>query len=65
MVGFSELAEFIDVPVVILVSHSPQTIEEMCDRVCLLVRGRLDAEGHSEQVVARYREVRGGGHALG
>ena len=29
----------------------------MCDRVCLLVRGRLEAEGDPGKVVARYREL--------
>jgi ABC-type polysaccharide/polyol phosphate transport system ATPase subunit len=51
--------------IVILVFHSMPTIEQMCDRVCLLVRGRLEAEGNPEEVVARYREVRAGGHAPG
>jgi ABC-type polysaccharide/polyol phosphate transport system ATPase subunit len=118
IVGFSELAEFIDVPVknystgmyarlgfsvavhlepdillidevlavgdehfqqkclqrmgelrqrgttTILVSHSMPTIERMCDRVCLLVRGRLEAEGDPGKVVARYREVVSAGDAL-
>jgi ABC-2 type transport system ATP-binding protein len=118
IVGFSELAEFIDVPVknystgmharlgfsvavhlepdillidevlavgdeqfqqkclrrmeelrrrgttIILVSHNMPVIERMCDRVCLLVRGRLEADGNPEKVVTRYREVRAGGQAL-
>jgi ABC-type polysaccharide/polyol phosphate transport system ATPase subunit len=42
---------------IILVSHDMQTIERMCDRVCLLVRGRLEAEGDPGKVAARYREV--------
>jgi ABC-type polysaccharide/polyol phosphate transport system ATPase subunit len=42
---------------IILVSHNMQTIEQMCDRACLLVRGRLEAEGDPGKVVARYREV--------
>ena len=42
---------------IILVSHDMQTIERMCDRVCLLVRGRLEAEGEPGKVAARYREV--------
>ena len=42
---------------IIVVSHSMQTIEEMCDRACLLVRGRLEAEGEPGKVIARYREV--------
>jgi len=41
----------------ILVSHSMQTIERMCDRACLLVRGRLEAEGDPTKVVERYREM--------
>jgi ABC-type polysaccharide/polyol phosphate transport system ATPase subunit len=41
----------------ILVSHDLATIEQMCDRICLLVRGRLDAEGDPGKVIARYREV--------
>ena len=42
---------------IILVSHNMQTIEQMCDRACLLVRGRLEAEGEPGKVIARYREV--------
>ena len=32
-------------------------IERMCDRVCLLVRGRMEAEGDPREVLARYQEV--------
>jgi ABC-type polysaccharide/polyol phosphate transport system ATPase subunit len=39
-------------------------IEQMCDRVCLLVRGRLKAEGEPGKVVARYREVMSRGVAV-
>jgi ABC-type polysaccharide/polyol phosphate transport system ATPase subunit len=49
---------------IILVSHDMQTIQRMCDRVCLLVRGRLEMEGDPEKVVARYREVLRAGKAL-
>ncbi len=42
---------------IVLVSHSMHTIEQMCDRACLLVRGRLEAEGDPGKVVARYREL--------
>ena len=31
-------------------------VESLCDRACLLVRGRLEAEGHPSAVVKRYRE---------
>ena len=42
---------------IVLVSHQMPTIEQMCDRACLLVRGQLEAEGDPGKVVARYREV--------
>ena len=42
---------------IVLVSHDLPTLERMCDRACLLVHGRLDAEGEPGKVVARYREV--------
>jgi ABC-2 type transport system ATP-binding protein len=42
---------------IVLVSHSLGMIEEMCDRACLLARGRLEADGDPEKVVARYREI--------
>ena len=35
------------------------TIEQMCDRACRLVGGRLKAGGEPVKVVARYREVLG------
>ena len=42
---------------IVLVSHSMSMIERMCDRVCLLVRGRLEAEGDPGQVIGRYQAV--------
>jgi ABC-type polysaccharide/polyol phosphate transport system ATPase subunit len=42
---------------VVLVSHGMETVERMCDRACLLVRGALDLEGEPGKVIARYREV--------
>ncbi len=42
---------------IVLVSHQMPTIEQMCDRVCLLVRGRLEAEGDPGKVAARYHQV--------
>ena len=42
---------------IVLVSHSMSMIERMCDRVCLLVRGRLEADGDPGQVVGRYQAV--------
>jgi len=40
---------------IVLVSHSLETVEDMCDRVALLVHGQLVAEGDPKSVVARYR----------
>jgi len=42
---------------IVLVSHDLATIQRMCDRACLLLRGRVEAEGEPQKVVARYREV--------
>ena len=41
----------------LLVSHALDTIERMCDRAGLFVRGRLEADGDPGKVVARYREL--------
>jgi ABC-2 type transport system ATP-binding protein len=43
----------------ILVSHAMETIERMCDRACLMVRGQLETQGEPFKVIARYREVLG------
>lgn len=45
----------------ILVSHDMGTIERMCDRACLLLHGRMVAEGRPADVVKRYREALRGG----
>jgi ABC-type polysaccharide/polyol phosphate transport system ATPase subunit len=42
---------------IVLVSHNTSMIERMCDRVCLLVRGRLEAEGDPGPVIGRYQAV--------
>jgi lipopolysaccharide transport system ATP-binding protein len=44
---------------IIFVSHDMTAIERLCDRACLLVTGRLEAEGEPAKVVARYREALG------
>jgi ABC-type polysaccharide/polyol phosphate transport system ATPase subunit len=44
---------------IVLVSHDLDTIEQMCDRACLLVRGRIESEGEPGTVVGRYRELVG------
>jgi ABC-type glutathione transport system ATPase component len=41
----------------LLVSHALDTIVRMCDRACVFVRGRLEADGDPGKVVARYREL--------
>jgi ABC-type polysaccharide/polyol phosphate transport system ATPase subunit len=41
---------------VVLVSHNLESVQRMCDRACLLVRGRLELEGEPSKVVAGYRE---------
>jgi len=45
---------------VVLVSHSMDIVERMCDRACLLVRGSLDTEGEPGKVIGRYRELLAG-----
>ncbi len=42
---------------VVLVSHDMPTVERMCDRACLLVRGHVELDGEPTKVVARYREL--------
>ncbi len=42
---------------IVMVSHSLPAVEAMCDRACLLMSGRLVAEGPPAQVVGRYREI--------
>jgi ABC-type polysaccharide/polyol phosphate transport system ATPase subunit len=40
----------------VVVSHDLETVEQICDRACLLVRGRIEAEGPPSAVVKQYRE---------
>ncbi len=40
---------------ILLVSHDLNTIEQLCDRVCLLDRGRLVADGAPVEVLSKYR----------
>ncbi len=42
---------------IILVSHSLDAITSLCDRVCLLVHGRIAGLGPSDAIVPRYREL--------
>jgi ABC-type polysaccharide/polyol phosphate transport system ATPase subunit len=42
---------------IILVSHSLELVRRLCDRACLLVHGRIRADGDPAQVIARYREI--------
>ena len=48
---------------VVLVTHDMATVQRMCDRACLILRGRLEAEGEPAKVIARYREALHGPHA--
>ncbi len=50
---------------IVLVSHDMSMIQELCDRVCLLMRGRLEAEGEPAKVVQRYKDVARAGNGLG
>jgi ABC-type polysaccharide/polyol phosphate transport system ATPase subunit len=40
---------------IVLVSHSMDAIERLCDRACLLLHGRLAAEGKPAGVIEEYR----------
>jgi len=42
---------------IVLVSHELALVEEMCDRACLLLGGRVAAEGEPRAVIDRYHEV--------
>jgi ABC-type polysaccharide/polyol phosphate transport system ATPase subunit len=42
---------------IVLVSHNTDSIEQQCDRACLLVHGRLAAEGKPDRVVGEYRSI--------
>ncbi|HEV8674907.1 MAG TPA: ABC transporter ATP-binding protein [Methylomirabilota bacterium] len=44
---------------IVLVSHATGLVERLADRACLLLRGRLEADGEPAKVVARYREALG------
>jgi ABC-type polysaccharide/polyol phosphate transport system ATPase subunit len=42
---------------IILVSHAMDAVEQMTDRCCLLVKGRLEEDGEPAKVIERYREL--------
>ena len=42
---------------IVLVTHAMGTVEERCDRACLLLHGRIVADGEPKEVVERYREA--------
>jgi ABC-type polysaccharide/polyol phosphate transport system ATPase subunit len=42
---------------IILVTHAMAVLEKMCDRACLLVHGRLVADGEPKAVIEQYRET--------
>jgi len=40
----------------VVVSHDLETVEQIRDRACRLVRGRIETEGPPSPVVEQYRE---------
>jgi ABC-2 type transport system ATP-binding protein/lipopolysaccharide transport system ATP-binding protein len=50
---------------IVVVSHSLQTVQKMCDRACLLVSGRVVETGDPDHVIARYHEILAGPAPLG
>ena len=40
---------------ILFVSHDLNAVEKFCDRVVLLENGRIEAQGESEAVIAKYR----------
>jgi ABC-type polysaccharide/polyol phosphate transport system ATPase subunit len=44
---------------IVLVSHSAETVERMCDRACLLLHGRKIVEGAPTTVIEEYRAALG------
>jgi len=42
---------------IVMVSHDLALVEKMCDRVCLLVGGRILVQGEPRAVIERYHEV--------
>jgi ABC-type polysaccharide/polyol phosphate transport system ATPase subunit len=45
---------------IVIVSHSLPAVEQICSRACLLVHGRLVADGPPPEVIGRYREILAG-----
>jgi len=44
---------------IVLVTHGMGAVEQLCDRACLLVHGRLEADGDPGKVVEAYRKAVG------
>ncbi len=42
---------------IMFVSHNLRTVASLCDRVCLLVHGKVEALGPVDAVVSRYQEL--------
>jgi ABC-type polysaccharide/polyol phosphate transport system ATPase subunit len=42
---------------IVFVSHNLRTVSALCDRVCLLVHGKIVARGAPDEVVPRYQEL--------
>jgi ABC-type polysaccharide/polyol phosphate transport system ATPase subunit len=61
---FQRMAEFrLRGKTVVVVTHDMATVQRMCDRACLILRGRMEAEGEPAKVIERYREALHGPHA--
>jgi ABC-type polysaccharide/polyol phosphate transport system ATPase subunit len=44
---------------IVLVTHGMETVKNLCDRACLLLNGRLVADGPPEMVIDTYRQALG------
>jgi len=45
---------------ILIVSHNLRAVAALCDRACLLLRGRVVGVGRADSVVARYQEIASG-----
>jgi ABC-type polysaccharide/polyol phosphate transport system ATPase subunit len=48
---------------IIFVSHSAEDVKDICDRACVLDRGRLMFLGKADEAIAHYHEILASGHA--
>ena len=43
---------------ILVVSHNPGTVEEICDRVIWLEHGKIRAEGNTAEIISKYGDER-------